>query len=161
LLNSQLLQVLFEFIKTQLHLVGCWDQLFLKFSFKNIYFSVFKVLNFGLIFSSSLIIFPPVLNSFFLPIFHELLVLFKILNIFLTLILLQTGDEWSLSLCIFLRLLKQQFLADVKASKMSILKLSFVWTHVFATLCFIFNRACQLVSLFRPVLPNFLKKRTF
>jgi hypothetical protein len=108
-----------------------------------------------------LIIFPPVLNSFFLPIFHKLLVFFEILNIFLTLFLLQAGDECTLSLRISLRLLKQQFLADIKANKVSILKFSFIWTQVFATLRFIFNRACQLISLLRPVLPNFLKKRTF
>jgi len=94
---------------------------------------VFEVLLPSYVFSPLILILLPVLPTFFLPFFHEFLIVLEFVPILQALILLNGGDKGLLVLGLSQRIVEEVFLSDFESDEVAVLKFLFVCPHITRT----------------------------
>jgi len=94
---------------------------------------VFEVLLPSYVFRPLILILLPVLPTFFLPLFHEFLIVLEFFPILLALILLDSGDKGFLVLGLSQRMVEEVLLSDFESDEVAVLKFLFVCPHITRT----------------------------
>ena len=75
LLNTQLLQILFELRESALHLSGCTDEFVIELGLVDVNLAILEVLLLRNVFTTRGLVLPPIRTTFLFPLLHELLIL--------------------------------------------------------------------------------------
>ena len=112
--DSELLEVLFEFTETVSHLRGGHVKLFIELSLVNVHLSVFKVLLTGDVARALPLVSLPVFTALHLPLLHEFLIICKFHPVVSALLLLDRLDEGLFCVTLSKSRVKEVLLSDLE-----------------------------------------------